>query len=258
MNKFLEKTKELFQKTKPFFEKIGKLLSPIKSFWIKYSEIFNPIVVLTVICIIIAAALSLTNMLTENRIAAINQQNKVREMQLLLPADEYKETTLSEFESDKNFSFNSAVKDNESIGYLVTTSKKGYGGDVVVLTAFNNDGSVKSVSIISAADETPGLGQNVTKDTFLSRFAGLKTKLTLVKNQADTEKGEVEAWTGATLSSRAVVNAVNDAREALEAFKALPADTENTKEPEGSSEINEITDESSSNTEAGGGTDEKQ
>lgn len=226
MSSFLNKLKALGAKLKPALAKVSEFLSPVTRFIKKHNEILNPIFVLTAICLIIAMALSVTNSLTSARISAMNLETKNREMAALLHADSYTEQTVAGYEADRNFSFYSAITGSEVGGYIVTTSAKGYGGDIVVMTAFNTDKSVKSISILSADDETPGLGQNVNKESFYSQFAGLIGNATVVKNQADSSKGEIKAWTGATISSKAVTSAVNNARAALETYLAAPAQTE--------------------------------
>ncbi len=251
MNSFL-------QKIKPILGKIHKFLSPVTRFIKKHWEIFNPIFVLTVICLVIAAALSITNALTVNKIEAINLENKQREMSALLPADDYLEQSVSGYESDRSFSFYKATKDDTLKGYIVTTSAKGYGGDIVVMTAFMPNGEIKGVSIISADDETPGLGQNVKKESFLSRFSGLAQSATVVKNSADASKGEIDAWTGATISSRAVVTAVNEARTALAAFTAESVQMPEETTKEEITEQPEQTDTADTATQAGGGVIENQ
>lgn len=232
VKEFFIKIKELLSKTKPFFEKIGEFLSPVKAFYKKHFDILNPIVVLTVICIVIAAALSVTNSLTASRIAEMEFSKQEAEKRALLPADTYAEHTLSDFESDANFSFYSAESEGKTIGYLVTTSAKGYGGDIVIMTAFLPSGEIKSISILNADSETPGLGQNVTKEAFYSQFTGTKDKATVVKSAADKEKSEISAVTGATISSRGAVKAVNTAREALNAYLATPGLETSTSSPE--------------------------
>ena len=67
------------------------------------------------------------------------------------------------------------------------------------------DGSINKIEIVSCDDETPGLGQNIKTDDFKSRFEGLFGTLTVGE--------DVDAWSGATISSTAVCNAVNAALE---------------------------------------------
>ena len=64
---------------------------------------------------------------------------------------------------------------------------------------------------ILESQETPGLGQEIASEKFKSQFNGLRTTpdITYVKNQKPSEPNEIEAITGATISSRAVVTILN-------------------------------------------------
>ncbi len=218
--------RNIFRKCIPLLSKIGVIFKPFKAFFKKHHDIVNPICVLTAICLIVAAALSLTNSLTASRIAAINLENKNKEMAALIPADSYGELTaqFEDIEWAQNYSGTSIyeAKTGDTLtGYLVTNSAKGYGGEIVVMTAFNTDRSVKGISILNADKETPGLGQNITKPDFYSQFSGLKTHASIVKTSADNAAGEIKAVTGATISSKGTVNAVNEALAALEKYLTL-------------------------------------
>ncbi|MBI4849699.1 MAG: RnfABCDGE type electron transport complex subunit G [Nitrospirae bacterium] len=94
-----------------------------------------------------------------------------------------------------------AKKDNEDIGYIVESFGKGYSSYINMLVAVDKNFTVKKINILHHA-ETPGLGDEIEKDYFLSRFAG-KTVDTLVVIKGDTAD-KVEAISGATISSRAV------------------------------------------------------
>ena len=108
------------------------------------------------------------------------------------------------------------------MGYIFTTSEKGYGGEVSVMTAIDTDGNIKAVSVLDASNETPGLGQNVTKSGFYSQYSGLSGEISVVKSGADSENNEIDAVTGATISSRAVTAAVN---RALQNFSEYSSET---------------------------------
>ena len=53
--------------------------------------------------------------------------------------------------------------------------------------------------------------KNAAKESFYSQFEGLKKGISLLKNGADSEKNEINAVTGATITSAAVTRAVNSA-----------------------------------------------
>ena len=247
--------RNLIKKIIPVFSRV---LKPVKAFTKKHYEIINPIFVLTVICLIVAAALSLTNSLTAAKVEAINLQNTNNEMAALIPADSYSELTaqFEDVEWAQNYSGTSIyeAKTNDTLaGYLVTNSAKGYGGEILVMTAFNPDNSVKGISILASDDETPGLGQNINTQDFCSRFSGLTTDATVVKESPDISKGEIKAITGATISSKGVVNAVNSARAALNAYLNTPG----LNAEDGTPNQDEPQDTTTSIEENGGGTVEE-
>ena len=201
----------------------------IKKNW---NDIFKPVVVLLAICVVIPLALSLTNKITVNRIAELEKKNTNETMTSLISAEEFEEKT---FGSENIFNYYVAKSEDKEIGYIFVTKAKGYGGEVSVMTAVNIDGTVKSVAILDASNETPGLGQNVTKESFYSQFTGKIEGVKVLKNGADNEKNEIDAVTGATISSRAVTKAVNEALGNYKIVKSLSS----TYVPEGEVAVNE-------------------
>lgn len=108
-----------------------------------------------------------------------------------------------------------AEKGGKVIAYVVPSESKGYGGEIKMLVAISTDGKVIDYNILSS-NETPGLGDNASKEPFRSQFKGKKeANLTVVKDPSDKE--DIQAMTGATISSRAVTlavkNAVNEVTE---------------------------------------------
>ena len=189
-------------------------MSSFKAFLKKYADVFKAIVVLTVICLVVSAALAATNEVTKAKIAEIDATAATQAMEALIP-----ESTYQKVEGENDFYI---AKSGDKInGYIITNSAKGYGGDVKVMTAFDDAGTVIGVNILSVADETPGLGQNVTKENFYNQYKGKNEKLTVVKNGA--KDGEINAVTGATITSRAVTTAINDSMDMLQ--KYLSANT---------------------------------
>ncbi len=173
-------------------------------------DILKPVAVLLAICIIIPLALSLTNKLTVNRIAALEKENEQKAMALLIDADSFEPSSFGE--GDAKFDFNIAKSDSgEVLGYIFVTKARGYGGDISVMTAIGTDGKIIEISILDATNETPGLGQNVTKESFYSQYKEKTADVVVVKNGADSSANQINAWTGATISSKAVNTAVNTA-----------------------------------------------
>lgn len=192
-----------------------------------YKDIIKPVCVLLVICVIIPLALSLTNKVTADKIAELEEKNSRETMANLIEADEFTENELED--GGESFTYYIAVKDGETVGFIFKTAEKGYGGDVSVMTAVTPDGTVKSVAILDVSNETPGLGQNAAKESFYSQYANKKSGISLLKNGADTAKNEVNAVTGATITSTAVNKAVNTALEQFESVKSNEEVTEGEK-----------------------------
>ena len=115
-------------------------------------------------------------------------------------------------ESDIENKLGYVVEENgEIIGHVVVNTAKGYGGDISVMTGVDADGKVTGVNILSHA-ETAGLGAKAAEQSFRDRFVGLVSGITVSKDKAG--ENSIDAITGATITSRAMTEAVNAAIEA--------------------------------------------
>lgn len=187
---------------------MSKIYLKFIDFLKRNSDIFRPVFVLTAICLVVAILLSVTNLITKDKIANMEAEASKEAMAALISAEKYDK---AEIDGELYI-----AKNGEEIkGYIVSTQSRGYGGDIKIMTAISVDKKVLGIKILSAADETPGLGQNVTKETFYSQYIGRTENITVVKNGADADKNEINAVTGATISSKAVTTAVNNAFECL-------------------------------------------
>jgi electron transport complex protein RnfG len=95
-------------------------------------------------------------------------------------------------------------------GHVVEVMASGYGGEFLVTVGVAPDGAITGV-VIGANKETVGLGKNAEKPEFTGQFIGKNGAMEIVKNNATGN--QIDALTGATITSRAVMNAVNEARE---------------------------------------------
>ena len=97
------------------------------------------------------------------------------------------------------------------IGYVVTvTAKDGRQSTITFSVGIQSDGTVNVYSVTSIA-ETPGLGMKVEDESFYSQFEGkLVDAFSVVKNTPASDS-EIEAISGATISSKAITNGVNAA-----------------------------------------------
>ncbi len=189
---------------------MNNFLDKIKSFFKANSEIITPTAVLAIICIVVTLALSSTNLLTASKIEALAIETQNKAMAKLVEADEYAQYSATTSFGD--VTYNTAKKDGETVGLIFVTEANGYGGVISVMTAVDMDSKVIAVEILAADDETPGLGQNVTKPDWYAQFSGRKDDITVIKGgTANSENNEINAVTGATISSKAVTAAVNQA-----------------------------------------------
>ena len=174
-----------------------------------WNKIFKPIVVLVIICIVITGALAATNSVTAPIIDEATRvaQQKAR-TELLPEAEDFEPVTGVEVENVSDI-----YASTNDVGVIITSSAKGYGGDVVVMTAFNPDGTIKQIKVTEQA-ETKGIGSKVVATpSYLEDYMGLDASDALVLNE------DVDAVTSATISSTALINAVNSA---IEAYNAIP------------------------------------
>ena len=98
-------------------------------------------------------------------------------------------------------------------GYVIQVKSKGYGDFIQYTVGITNEGNINGISIISIA-ETPGLGMNAEKVVAPQFVDKQATQFSVVKNgQLSDPANQIEAISGATITSRAVTEGVNAAVE---------------------------------------------
>lgn len=173
---------------------------------------------LLVISLLAAVVLGFTQELTAPTIAE-NRLKKEKQIQLeVMPlADKFEQL---EIEADTVVSLDNgvtikissvykALKDGELTGYVVKSISNGYGGELEVLSGLTVEGKVLGVRM-TTHQETPGLGANATKPDFYQQYND-KIAENLDVNKVKASETEVQAITGATITSKAVTNAVQAA-----------------------------------------------
>ena len=97
----------------------------------------------------------------------------------------------------------------ETLGYaFAVVTSEGYGGDIQFSMGVQNDGTLNGISILSIG-ETAGLGMNADTPAFKDQFVGKQVeKLQYTKNGA-TQDDEINAISGATVTTNAMTNGVN-------------------------------------------------
>lgn len=110
-----------------------------------------------------------------------------------------------------------AIKDGKVIAYIVPTSGKGYAGVIEMLAAVTPEGKAIDFSVLKHS-ETPGLGDKMLVPKFRKQFAGKEVKdMEVVKVPTDKN---IQALTGATITTRAVTNGMRQAVEEVAAYAA--------------------------------------
>ncbi len=176
---------------------------------LNFKDVFIPTVSLFVICLIVAVALSFTNSITAKKIAENEAKSQQESMTIVCP-DATSFELLSE--NEDGLVFMGTNDSGDIVGYAISTLSSGYGGQIKVMTGIAPDSTIINIDVYYNDDETPGLGKNTSGEDFTSRFKGLVTSDSIVVDKDYVGEGQkVDAVTSSTISSRAVIDAVNKA-----------------------------------------------
>lgn len=174
----------------------------------------KPIIVLVCICFVATLALAVIHNITQPIIDA-NQakaDNEAR-MAVLPEGDSFTEADVDLVEGvDSCF-----VADNGA-GIAVTSEYKGFGGAVISIVGVDSEGTITGVQVTDYSNETPGLGTRAAEPEYLEQYVG-KSGLSAGHINDDDQ---VDAISGATITSNAVYN---DVVEALKQFEAMGGST---------------------------------
>lgn len=100
-------------------------------------------------------------------------------------------------------------KDKNLIGHVLTvTDHEGYGGDIRFAMGVKSDGTLNGISFLSLS-ETAGLGMKAKDEEFKGQFAGKKAERFQYTKNGAANKNEIDAISGATITTNAVTNGVN-------------------------------------------------
>jgi electron transport complex protein RnfG len=184
------------------------------------NELFKMVFSLLLIALVCSAVLGAVNAVTYDKIAELETAARDEAMAQVLPfASSFEDKTafLETYPTDETVRSVFAAKDGagNTVGTAVVVAPKGFGGEITMIVGIGSGGTVTGV-VITEISETPGLGMNATEDSFLSQFAGKSGSLSVVKSGANDN--QINAITGATITSRAVTNGVLAAMKAAGAI----------------------------------------
>lgn len=164
-------------------------------------------ITLLLITAVVAAALAAVNSITAPKIQALNEQKTQAAIEAVLPGG----GEIVDYTDDTGLV--GSVYKGQS-GYAVEVMPSGFNGTVTMMVGVDNSGKVLGISIVNHT-ETAGLGavsaENSTAgNAFRGQFAGMSGSVSVTK-----DGGQVDALTGATITSRAVCTGVNAALDAV-------------------------------------------
>ena len=176
---------------------------------------------LTLITLVAGLALGYVYDLTKDPIAQMEENTKLEAYRSVFPeaagfediADDTVKASTAGTGSDNGCEVDSAVtaKDGSGndIGYVINvTTHEGYGGDISISMGVDNNGTVKGVEILKIS-ETAGLGMKAKESKFKDQFAGKAVSQFTYTKTGATADFEIDAISGATITTTAVTNAVN-------------------------------------------------
>lgn len=188
-------------------------------------QIIKDTLIITIITVIAGFCLGFVYDITKEPIAATQEKAK---------QDAYKAVFLDadSFVEDENVSHVSAKSDSileeggfgavridealvaldasgNEIGYVLTvTDSEGYGGDITIAMGIKSDGTLNGIEILSIS-ETAGLGMKANTDEFKGQFSDKKVEQFSYTKVGAKKDYEIDALSGATITTKAVLNAVN-------------------------------------------------
>ncbi len=175
----------------------------------KAKEIVVPALSLFLICVVVTALLGLTNAVTAPQIEALAlETQEAAKAQVLPGAASFGEAKTVAVNGTAYTYYEGLDAAGAALGYVVETAAKGYGGDISLMVGVDAAGAVQGVSILSIS-ETAGLGMNAENPDFLAQFVGKSGQIGVLKN--GSSETEIQALTGATITSEAMADGVNQA-----------------------------------------------
>ena len=171
--------------------------------------------VLTIISLVAAVVLAFTNEVTKGPIAEHAAAERNKAFAAVLPAASYNEMTIPEGHASVTGLYEAKDESGATIGYTVVASASGYAGPVAVTLGVGDDGMVTGAVIGDTSfAETAGFGMKWKEET--DRWEQFK--------QIDTATGgAIEAITGATVTSNAVLSATNAAVNCINEVRGVDA-----------------------------------
>ncbi len=151
--------------------------------------------ILALICVIAAGALAGVNALTRSKILAQALAEEQSALKDVMPqAASFSEVK----EADEILYYRALDGQGSLMGVVFKAKGKGYSSVIETLVGMSLSGKISAIKVVSLS-ETPGLGMRVTENSFCGQF----------DNRDALDLSQVQAISGATISSRAVIDSVS-------------------------------------------------
>ncbi|NLK99560.1 MAG: FMN-binding protein [Clostridiales bacterium] len=190
----------------------------------KKASILKDALSLTIITIVCSFALAFVYEITKDPIKAQEDAKKNEGYQVVysdaveMVTDEElvalaAETDLSTLDSDyAGVTIDDIIQALDSsgnkIGYIVKSNVRGYSSTISVATGYSLDGVVQGIELL-AINDTPGFGMELTNPEFKDRFSGVQTDHFELTKGSASKDNDIDVYSGSTVTTTAVVNAVN-------------------------------------------------
>lgn len=156
---------------------------------------------LALICSIASGLLASVNSLTKEKILSQAKAQEEASLKEVLPLG----AIFKPIKSGNDIIYYKAYnKDDQFIGIAFKASGKGYSGPIETMGGMTKDGAITAIKILSQ-NETPGLGNRITEPSFIGQFS----------NKNIQGLNGVQAITGATISSKAIIDSVKIKAETI-------------------------------------------
>ena len=159
---------------------------------------------LFIFALVASVLLAITNEVTKGPIEAQKLASKMTALNTVLPGCEYEQIAYEGISEDSVLDeiFVGKNADGSVKGYALTANPQGYGGEIPITIGVSTEGYVTQV-YVGSLQETQGLGSRVGDDAFKEQFIAIAA-------DPDTLRSDVDTIAGATISSSAFVNAVQE------------------------------------------------
>lgn len=125
-------------------------------------------------------------------------------------ADDFSQIQMKQGVSEIVKEVQEARKGSLPTRYCITVTPKGYAGTIEIVVGITVEGKLRAISILNQS-ETPGLGAKAPQPAFSGQFENKDVEKLIVVKSSPGTAGEIQAISGATITSNAVTNGVNEA-----------------------------------------------